>query len=50
MMPDKLQSVTVECTVPCRGPTQAISQRVQVGLRYAGQIVTIEGDKTPCES
>ncbi|MBV9060763.1 MAG: hypothetical protein JOZ09_16645 [Pseudonocardiales bacterium] len=30
----------------CRGGTQIIGQRVQVGLRYAGQIVTIEVDDT----
>jgi hypothetical protein len=32
--------------VSCRGGTQIIGQRVQVGLRYAGQIVTIEVDET----
>jgi hypothetical protein len=32
----------VQRTVSCRGGTQIIGQRVQVGLRYAGQIVTIE--------
>jgi len=30
----------VQRTVSCRGGTQIIGQRVQVGLRYAGQIVT----------
>ncbi len=29
----------------CRGGTQIISQRVQVGLGYAGRIVTIEVDE-----
>jgi hypothetical protein len=33
-------------TVSCRGDTQIIGQRVQAGLRYAGQIVTLEADKT----
>jgi hypothetical protein len=32
--------------VACRGGTQIIGQRVQVGLRYADQIVTIEVDET----
>jgi hypothetical protein len=36
----------VQRTVACRGGTQIIDQRVQVGLRYAGQIVTIEVDQT----
>lgn len=36
----------VQRTVFCRGGTQIIGQRVQVGLRYAGQIVTIEVDDT----
>jgi hypothetical protein len=36
----------VQYTVSCRGGTQIIGQRVQVGLRYAGQIVTIEVDET----
>lgn len=36
----------VQRTVSCRGGTQIIGQRVQVGLRYAGQIVTIEVDET----
>jgi hypothetical protein len=36
----------VQRTVSCRGGTQVIGQRVQVGLRYAGQIVTIEVDET----
>jgi hypothetical protein len=36
----------VQRTVSCRGGTQIIGQRVQVGLRYAGQIVTIEIDET----
>jgi hypothetical protein len=36
----------VQRTVSCRGGTQIIGQRVQVGLRYAGQIVTIEVDQT----
>jgi hypothetical protein len=36
----------VQRTVSCRGGTQIIGQRVQVGLRYAGQIVTIEVDDT----
>jgi len=35
----------VQRTVSCRGGTQIIGQRVQVGLRYAGQIVTIEVDE-----
>jgi len=34
----------VQRTVSCRGDTQIVGQRVQVGLRYAGQIVTIEVD------
>ena len=29
-------------TVPCRGDTQIIGQRLKVALRYAGQIVTTE--------
>jgi hypothetical protein len=36
----------VQRTVSCRGGTQIIGQRVQVGLRYAGQTVTIEVDET----
>jgi hypothetical protein len=32
--------------VYCRGGTQIISQHVQVGLHYAGQIGTIEVDET----
>lgn len=36
----------VQRTVSCRGGGQIIGQRVQVGLRYAGQIVTIEVDET----
>src|ERR671915_2302548 len=36
----------VQRTVSCRGGTQIIGQRVQVGLRYAGQIVTFEVDET----
>jgi hypothetical protein len=32
--------------VSCRGGTQIIGQRIQVRLRYAGQIVTIEIDDT----
>ena len=33
----------------CRGGTQIIGQRIQVGLRYAGQIITIEvNDTTLC--
>jgi hypothetical protein len=36
----------VQRTVSCRGGIQIIGQRVQVGLRYAGQIVTIEVDDT----
>ncbi|MCA1836690.1 MAG: IS481 family transposase [Actinobacteria bacterium] len=36
----------VQRTVSCRGGTQIIGQRVQVGLCYAGQIVTIEVDET----
>jgi hypothetical protein len=36
----------VQRTVSCRGGTQIIGQRVQVGLRYARQIVTIEVDET----
>jgi transposase InsO family protein len=36
----------VQRTVSCRGGTQIIGQRVQVGLRYAGQIVTIDVDET----
>ena len=36
----------VQRTVSCRDGTQIIGQRVQVGLRYAGQIVTIEVDET----
>ncbi|MCA1835807.1 MAG: IS481 family transposase, partial [Actinobacteria bacterium] len=36
----------VQRTVSCRGGTQIIGQRIQVGLRYAGQIVTIEVDET----
>jgi hypothetical protein len=42
--------VRVQRTVSCRGGTQIIGQRVQVGLRYAGQIVTIEIDETTCGS
>jgi hypothetical protein len=38
--------VRVQRTVSCRGGTQIIGQRVQVGLRYAGQIMTIEIDET----
>jgi hypothetical protein len=38
--------VQVQRTVSCRGGTQIIGQRVQVGLRHAGQIVTIEVDET----
>jgi hypothetical protein len=38
--------IRVQRTVACRGGTQIIDQRVQVGLRYAGQIVTIEVDQT----
>jgi hypothetical protein len=38
--------IRVQRTVSCRGGTQIIGQRVQVGLRYAGQIVTIEVDET----
>jgi hypothetical protein len=34
----------VQRTVSSRGGTQIIGQRVQVGLRYASQIVTIEVD------
>ena len=33
-------------TQPCPGGTHVIGQRVQVGLREAGQIVTIEVDET----
>ena len=33
-------------TVSCRCGTHIIGQRVQVGLRYAGQIVTIDVDET----
>jgi hypothetical protein len=36
----------VQRTVSGRGGTQIIGQRVQVGLRYAGQIVIIEIDDT----
>jgi transposase InsO family protein len=36
----------VQRTASCRGGTQIIGQRIQVGLRYAGQIVTIEVDET----
>jgi hypothetical protein len=41
----------VQHTVSCHGGTQIGGtqiggQRVQVGLRYAGQIVTIEFDET----
>jgi hypothetical protein len=36
----------VQRTVSCRGGTQIIGQRMQVGLRYAGQIVTIEVGET----
>jgi hypothetical protein len=36
----------VQRTVSCHGGTQIIGQRAQVGLRYAGQIVTIEVDDT----
>jgi len=36
----------VQRTVSCRGGTQFIGQRIQVGLRYPGQIVTIEIDET----
>ncbi len=36
----------VQRTMSCRGGTQIIGQRIQVGLRYAGQIVTIEVDDT----
>ena len=36
----------VQRTVSCRGGTQIIGSRIQVGLRYAGQIVTIEVDDT----
>jgi hypothetical protein len=36
----------VQRTVSCRGGTQIIGQRARVGLRYAGQIVTIEVDDT----
>ena len=44
LMPD--QHPTRVRTVSCRGGIQIIGQRVQVGLRYAGQIVTIEVDET----
>jgi hypothetical protein len=37
----------VQRTVSCRGSIQIIGQRVQAGLRYAGQIVTIEVDDRP---
>jgi hypothetical protein len=40
----------VQRTVSCRDGTQIIGQRVQVGLRYAEQIVTIEIDETTCAS
>jgi hypothetical protein len=40
------RAARVQRTVSCRGGTQIIGQRVQVGLRYAGQIVTIEVDET----
>jgi hypothetical protein len=36
----------VQRTMSCRDGTQIIGQRVQVGLRYASQIVTIEVDET----
>jgi hypothetical protein len=36
----------VQRTVSCRGGTQIIGQRIQVGLRHAGQIITIELDET----
>ena len=35
-----------ERTVSCRGGTQIISQRAQVGLYYASQIVAIDVDET----
>ncbi|MGH3673924.1 MAG: hypothetical protein ACRDSH_25365 [Pseudonocardiaceae bacterium] len=38
--------IRVQRTVSCRGGTQTIGQRVQVGLRYAAQIVTIDIDET----
>jgi hypothetical protein len=44
-LPDQ-HPTRVERTVSCRGGTQIIGQRIQVGLRYAGQIVTIEVDET----
>jgi hypothetical protein len=40
------RSTRVQRTVSCRGGTHIIGQRVQVGLRYASQIVTIEVDET----
>jgi hypothetical protein len=40
----------VQRTVSCRGGTQIIGQRVQVGLRYAGQIVTIRLTRPLCGS
>jgi hypothetical protein len=44
-LPDK-RPAQVQCTVSCCGGTQIIGQRIQVGLRYAGQSVTIEVDAT----
>jgi hypothetical protein len=35
----------VQRIMSCCADTQIIGQRVQVGLRYAGQIVTIEVDE-----
>jgi hypothetical protein len=48
-MPDQ-HSGRVQRTVSCRGGTRIIGQRVQVGLGYAGQIVTIEVDETTLAS
>jgi hypothetical protein len=39
-------SAAPEPSAPCPGGTHVIGQRVQVGLREAGQIVTIEVDET----
>jgi hypothetical protein len=48
-MPDQ-HPTRVQRTVSCRGGTQIIGQRVQVGLHYAGQIVAIESTTPPCAS
>jgi hypothetical protein len=40
------QPARVYRSLSCRSGTEIIGQLLQVGLRYAGQIVTVEVDET----